>query len=144
MSELDQTHEATLTFMLQANAIFNVNVDVADGHCSLEGQCASEELRQKAIEVVEGYDGIAGLSVDIDIDDDDDDDDEFDVLLETPDDEPDPVTYTVKKGDSYWGIAKRTLGSGRKWKLLKKANGNKRVIHPGDVLLIPEIDGNVA
>lgn len=143
MTELDQTHASTLLFMLQANAIFNVNVEVADGHCTLEGQCATEEERDKAIQTVESYEGIAGLSVDIDLDDEEDDD-EFDVLLETPDDEPDPVTYTVKKGDSYWGIAKRTLGSGRKWKLLKQANGNKKVIHPGDVLLIPDLNSNVA
>ena len=48
-------------------------------------------------------------------------------------------TYTVKKGDSWWGIANREMGSWRKMPELLKANNATvlTVIHPGDVLIIP-------
>lgn len=47
-------------------------------------------------------------------------------------------TYTVKKGDSLWGIAKKFLGDGNRYKEIQKANGLKdTVIQPGLVLKIP-------
>lgn len=46
-------------------------------------------------------------------------------------------TYKVQPGDSYWKIAKKKYGDGSLWKTIKKANGNKSVIHPNDKLVIP-------
>lgn len=49
------------------------------------------------------------------------------------------TTYTVKKGDSLWNIAKKLLGSGTEWPQIQKANGLKgTVIHPGQKLKIPK------
>lgn len=61
--------------------------------------------------------------------------------------------YTVKKGDTLWGIAKRYYGSGTKWKKIydknksviekaakkrgKKSSSNGHWIFPGTVLIIP-------
>lgn len=54
--------------------------------------------------------------------------------------EPAIVTYTVVKGDSLWGIAKKFYGKGWKFPEILKANGKTSpVIYPGDVLIIPEI-----
>lgn len=54
--------------------------------------------------------------------------------------EPAVVTYTVVKGDSLWGIAKKFYGKGWKFPEILKANGKTSpVIYPGDVLIIPEI-----
>ncbi len=52
---------------------------------------------------------------------------------------PAPVqkTYKVLPGDSYWGIAQKLLKNGSRYKEIQKLNGNKAVIHPGDVLKIP-------
>lgn len=47
------------------------------------------------------------------------------------------TTYTVKTNDSYWKLAKKYYGDGSLWKTIKKANGNKSVIHRGDKLVIP-------
>lgn len=47
--------------------------------------------------------------------------------------------YTVKNGDTLWGIAHKYLGSGLRWKEIQKANGlNTIIIHVGDRLKIPE------
>lgn len=46
--------------------------------------------------------------------------------------------YTVKSGDTLWGIAKKYLGDGNKYKEILKANGLKdTVIRSGMVLNIP-------
>ncbi len=52
------------------------------------------------------------------------------------------TTYTVKKGDTLWAIAKRFYGDGSKWPTIYNANkavigGNPNLIRPGQVLVIP-------
>ncbi len=48
-------------------------------------------------------------------------------------------TYTVMKGDSLWGIAKKFLGSGFRYTEIVKLNGLKTsMIHPGQTLRIPK------
>jgi LysM repeat protein len=51
--------------------------------------------------------------------------------------EPQYRTHTVKPGESYWSIAEKYLDKGIRWAEIKALNGNKDVIHPGDVLKIP-------
>ncbi len=55
---------------------------------------------------------------------------------------PPAKTYTVKKGDTLWAIAKRFLGSGTKWPQIYNANksvigNNPNLIYPGQVYRIP-------
>ena len=47
-------------------------------------------------------------------------------------------TYTVKPGDSLWGIAERELGNGMRYEELKQFNGlSDYTIYPGQILLLP-------
>ena len=49
------------------------------------------------------------------------------------------TTYTVKKGDSLWAIAARTLGKGTRYTEIKKLNGlTSDIIYAGQVLKIPQ------
>ncbi|MCA2968962.1 MAG: LysM peptidoglycan-binding domain-containing protein [Acidobacteriaceae bacterium] len=57
---------------------------------------------------------------------------------------PVPKRYTVVAGDSLWKIAAQHLGNGSKYPEIIKANpgklkDDKSVIHPGDVLIIPNL-----
>lgn len=52
------------------------------------------------------------------------------------------TTYTVKKGDCLWNIAKKTYGSGAKYTVIYNANksvigGNPNLIYPGQILTLP-------
>jgi nucleoid-associated protein YgaU len=55
---------------------------------------------------------------------------------------PAPRTYTVVAGDSLSKIAKKLYGNANEWKRIYEANRdtvkNPDVIHPGQVLKIPE------
>lgn len=49
------------------------------------------------------------------------------------------TTYTVKRGDSLWAIAARTLGKGTRYTEIKKLNGlTSDLIYAGQVLKIPQ------
>lgn len=51
---------------------------------------------------------------------------------------PIPKTYTVKKGDTLWAIAKRATGNGMNYKTIAKKNHikNPNLIYPGQKLVI--------
>lgn len=52
-------------------------------------------------------------------------------------------TYTVKRGDCLWNIAKKFYGNGSKYTVIYNANKNKiknpNLIYPGQVLTIPSL-----
>jgi LysM repeat protein len=49
---------------------------------------------------------------------------------------PTTRTYTVVRGDSYWAIAARLLGSGARWKEISDLNGG-RTLTPGQTIRVP-------
>lgn len=55
---------------------------------------------------------------------------------------PNATTYTVKKGDTLWSIAKRYYGNGAKYTLIYNANKDKiknpNLIYVGQVFTIPK------
>lgn len=55
---------------------------------------------------------------------------------------PKNKTYTVKKGDCLWNIAKKEYGKGSNYNLIYNANkskiANPNLIYPGQVLTIPQ------
>lgn len=56
-----------------------------------------------------------------------------------------PLRYTVKKGDTLWGIAEYYLRDAWQWPELWYTNGqvrNPHRIHPGDVLTLIAVDGH--
>jgi LysM repeat protein len=64
------------------------------------------------------------------------------VVATTPEEvEPAYVSYTVKKGDTLWEIAKKFLGKGQRYTEIKTMNGlTSDTIYTGQVLKIPDTD----
>jgi len=59
--------------------------------------------------------------------------------VQAPQKEQSYTTYTVKKGDSLWKIAKKLLGSGNKYRQIQSANGlSNALIKVGQKLKIPK------
>lgn len=54
-----------------------------------------------------------------------------------------PQTYTVKKGETLWGIAQKQLGAGSRWKELKGYTGKPEDLPEGTVLTIPGAGENL-
>lgn len=60
---------------------------------------------------------------------------------EPPKEEPVGGTYTVQKGDTLWGIAQKFFGDGSRFAQIMSANNlMDTLIHPGQVLIIPDGD----
>lgn len=54
--------------------------------------------------------------------------------------ETEQLTHTVVKGETLWGLSRKYLGAGHKYKQIMKANNMRSsIIYPGMVLKIPEV-----
>lgn len=110
----------------------NVRLDhlhVENDKLVMQGAAPSEKMRNAVWNEIKAVDPIfADLSCEISIDSS----------------IPEPVrTYTVVAGDSLWKIAANHYGNGSQYPKIIAANpgklkDDKSVIHPGDVLVVPE------
>ena len=107
----------------------HLHQDGQTGKLVMQGAAPSEKIKNRIWDKIKEVDPtFADLSCDLSIDSS----------------IPEPVqTYTVVAGDSLWKIAQQHLGNGADFKKIIAANPDKlkdekSVIHPGDVLVIPE------
>jgi len=131
-AEIDRQLEASM----EHAGISSVDVQVDDsGFATITGYVTSEEDRDTVASLVESF-AVTGVELNLDIV------------------EPEPVEaapavveatkHTVKKGESWWGIAQRVYGNGKLFTALKAHNGNPRMLHPGAIIELPPKDKLVA
>lgn len=107
------------------------NVHVEDNKLLIKGDAPNEEVKNTIWNEAKRIDPVyADLTLDIRID------------SSLPAPAPEQKTYTVVAGDSLWKIAQSHLGNGARYPEIIQANpgklkDEKTVIHPGDVLKIP-------
>ena len=124
--------EATIEDALEHAGISGVDVQIDEqGHARLVGSVGSDQERDTAVAMAQQFQ-ISNI------------DDQLQIVAPAPseggnplDGATGPVQYTVKAGESWWGIANRVYGSGGLWKKLKAANKNPKMIHPGTVITLP-------
>lgn len=124
-------HENTLEDALEFAGISGIDIQIdSSGFAKAFGTVNSEEDRQTIVAMLERS-KVTGVDMQVN------------VVPAKVDETPvavkeDAATeYTVKAGESWWGIAQRAYGNGNLWKALKAANNNPRMIHPGTVITLP-------
>lgn len=127
-AEVDRQLEASM----EHAGISGVDVQVDDtGYATISGYVNSEEDRDTVASLVESF-AITGVEINLQI-----------VAPEPVEEAPaivEATKYTVKKGESWWGIAQRVYGNGKLFEALKAHNGNPRMLHPGAVIELPPKD----
>lgn len=107
------------------------NVHIEGGKLLIKGDAPNEDVKNMVWNQAKAVDPVyADLTLDIGID------------SSLPAPAPEAKHYTVVAGDSLWKIAQHHLGNGARYPEIIAANpgklkDEKTVIHPGDVLVIP-------
>ncbi len=105
----------------------DLQVTFSDGTVSISGTVDSVAAREKAVLLAGNVEGVEKVS------------DNINVVVPAPE----PVFYTIEKGDSLSKIAKERYGDAMKWKELFEANRevikDPDLIYPGQQIRIPEL-----
>ena len=126
LSQLKLKYQSVLNF-IAAKGVRLQNLHLDGGKLFIRGAAGSEDIKNEVWNQVKLVD--AGWEKDLICD-----------LSIDPSLAPPQKTYTVAKGDTLWKIAQETMGNGALYKKIVEANGipNENLIHPGDVLVIPD------
>ncbi|MEM6793668.1 MAG: peptidoglycan-binding protein LysM [Acidobacteriota bacterium] len=108
--------------------ITDADIEVDGGTVTLKGQVGSQEDSEKAALTAGNLEGIEAV----------------DNQLEVENPEPEATFYTVVRGDTLSGIAKKQYGKASKYMVIFEANRpmleDPDKIYPGQVLRIPPIE----
>ena len=100
-----------------------LDISVDGDKVKIDGKAVSPEMKEKVILAVGNVEGVSAVEA-------------------ADHDDPAPVFYTVKKGDTLSAIAKATLGNANKYPAIFEANKpmltHPDKIYPGQVLRIPQ------
>ena len=128
-NELKQKYQTVLTTADNEHIQF-LNLHVQDNKLFIQGTAPSEDIKNEVWNQIKLVDpSFADLMCDLTVD----------ASLAPP---QQVRTYTVKPGDSLWKIAQEFYGNGIQFPRIIAGNpgrlkDEKTVIHPGDVLIVP-------
>jgi nucleoid-associated protein YgaU len=131
IDELKLKYQSALN-LIQQKGVRLAHLHVQDNKLFIQGAAPSEEIKNAVWNQIKLVDaGFADLTCDLSVDE----------SLAPPASEP--RSYTVKAGDSLWKIAQQFYGNGSQYPKIIAGNpgrlkDEKTVIHPGDVLVVPE------
>jgi nucleoid-associated protein YgaU len=128
LDDLKSKYQAVLN-EVTAKGVSLSHLHEQDGKLFMQGAAPSEEIKNDIWNKIKSVDANWQASIICDL--------SVDTSLPQP-----QKTYTVKPGDSLWKISQNEMGNGADFPKLIAANPGKlkdqnSVIHPGDVLVIP-------
>jgi len=126
LSQLKLKYQSVLN-LIAAKGVRLQNLHIENGKLLIRGAAGTEDLKNdvwnqiKLVDANWASDLVCDISIDASL-------------------APPKKTYTVVKGDTLWKIAQSQMGNGNLYKKIVEANGipNENLIHPGDVLVIPD------
>jgi nucleoid-associated protein YgaU len=127
LQELKQKYQSVLD-LIEQKGVRLAHLHVQDNKLFIQGAAPSEATKNDIWNQIKRIDPTYGdLTADLSIDPS---------LAKTR-------SYTVRAGDSLWKIAQHYYGDGSKFSKIISANpgklkDEKTLIHPGDVLMVPE------
>ncbi|MEO8658951.1 MAG: LysM peptidoglycan-binding domain-containing protein [Bryobacteraceae bacterium] len=131
LDELKSKYQSVLN-LIQQKGVRLAHLHVQDNKLYIQGAAPSEVIKNAVWDQIKSVDaGYGDLSCDLTVD----------ASLAPP--AAQVRTYTVKAGDSLWKIAQGFYGNGTQFPKIIAGNpgrlkDEKTVIHPGDVLNVPE------
>jgi LysM repeat protein len=131
LDELKQKYQSVLN-LIPARGVVLSHVHVQDNKLFIQGAAPSQEIKNEVWNKIKEVDpSYSDLTCDLSVD------------ASLPQPAPEAVHYTVIAGDSLWKIAQEKLGNGALFPKIIEANPGRlkdanSVIHPGDVLNIPQ------
>jgi len=131
LEELKKKYHSVLSMVKQRNVRLD-NLHVQDNKLFVKGAAPTQDIKNEIWNEIKRVDSsYSDLTCEITVD------------SSIPAPAAPQKTYTVVKGDSLWKIAQNHLGNGAHYPKIIAANPGKlkdenSVIHPGDVLIIPE------
>ena len=131
IDELKLKYQSVLN-LIQQQGVRLAHLHVQDNKLFIQGAAPSEDIKNAVWNQIKLVDAsFADLTCDLSVDE----------SLAPP--AAEPRSYTVKAGDSLWKIAQQFYGNGSQYPKIIAGNpgrlkDEKTVIHPGDVLVVPE------
>ncbi|MEO8657455.1 MAG: LysM peptidoglycan-binding domain-containing protein [Bryobacteraceae bacterium] len=130
LDELKSKYQSVLN-LIQQKGVRLAHLHVQDNKLFIQGAAPSEVIKNAVWDQIKSVDaGFGDLTCDLTVD-------------ESLAPAAEVRTYTVKAGDSLWKIAQEFYGNGAQYNRVIAGNpgrlkDEKTVIHPGDVLNVPE------
>lgn len=131
VDELKLKYQSVLN-LIQQEGVRLAHVHVQDNKLFVQGTAPSEDIKSAVWNQIKLVDAkFADLTCDLSVD----------KSLAPP--AAEARSYTVKGGDSLWKIAQQFYGNGSQYPKIIAGNpgrlkDEKTVIHPGDVLVVPQ------
>ena len=123
-ARISALRQSVIQAALQAAEIHDVRVAVNDEGVCKVGGCVSDAAQEALVRRLIENAGVTKVRGKL-------------THINAASTEVDAKVYRIEEGDSWWRLAERFYGDGRRYVALRDANGNPKDLRPGDMIVLP-------